>query len=506
MNSKLIIISIVGILLFNPVYQSFAQNDNKIIIFHTPSGRLAIELFPEDAPKTTENFLKLAETGFYDGTVFHRVIKDFMIQGGDPLTKSGTSESLTEWGTGNAGYTIQAEFNSIKHNRGIVSMARSPDPDSASSQFFIVHKNSNFLDQQYTAFGRMITQESYETLDTISSLATGTNDIPFEWERGEIRKTEIVNRSELIDILDLGEPERITTSQPQSVEGKYTNEQLGFSSTFPEGWLVQEPEKTHPDVPDVVAVGPKIGGFAPTIHVSVKDVDGRSLAELIDEIKNNLQAAIDSGEFEIVSEEKTTVNGKNAYILTTKGTFVTPDAGFIVKFKEAIIEGSDKFYAITYVNTEDNFEKNLPHFTNSLNSFTLLLEDSNLEGGGCLIATAAYGSELSSQIQQLRETRDKTVLQTETGRVFMELFNQFYYKFSPTIADWEREHSIFKETVKISLTPLLTTLLILNSVEINSETEMLGYGITIILLNIGIYFITPAYIIHRLRKIIYQTS
>ena len=121
-------------------------------------------------------------------------------------------------------------------------------------------------------------------------------------------------------------------------------------------------------------------------------------------------------------------------------------------------------------------------------------------GGGCLIATAAFGSEMAPQVQFLREIRDNTVLQTESGSIFMTGFNQFYYSFSPTIADYERENPAFKETVKIAITPMLTSLAILNYVDIDSEEEMLGYGIGIILLNIGMYFIAPAAIIFKIRN------
>jgi len=122
------------------------------------------------------------------------------------------------------------------------------------------------------------------------------------------------------------------------------------------------------------------------------------------------------------------------------------------------------------------------------------------EGGGCLIATAAYGSEMSQQVQSLREIRDKTVLGTNSGSSFMETFNSIYYSFSPTIADWERESPIFKNTVRIAITPLLTSLSILNYADIDSEEEMLGYGIGIILLNLGMYLVGPTFAIVKVRK------
>jgi hypothetical protein len=128
-------------------------------------------------------------------------------------------------------------------------------------------------------------------------------------------------------------------------------------------------------------------------------------------------------------------------------------------------------------------------------------EETN-QGGGCLIATAAFGSEMAPQVQFLRELRDNTVLQTESGSTFMTGFNQFYYSFSPYIADYERENPAFKETVKLALTPLLTSLTLLQYADIDSESEMLGYGIGVILLNIGMYFVAPAILVMKIRKLI----
>ena len=117
--------------------------------------------------------------------------------------------------------------------------------------------------------------------------------------------------------------------------------------------------------------------------------------------------------------------------------------------------------------------------------------ESNGENGGCLIATATFGSELAPQVQQLRELRDNTVLKTNSGIAFMTTFNQFYYSFSPAVADFEREQPLFKEVMKVTLTPMLSSLSLLNHVEIDSEQEMLGYGISIVLLNLGMYVGIP---------------
>ncbi len=122
------------------------------------------------------------------------------------------------------------------------------------------------------------------------------------------------------------------------------------------------------------------------------------------------------------------------------------------------------------------------------------------KGGGCLIATATYGSELALQVQQLRELRDNSLLHTESGKSFMSSFNDFYYSFSPQIADYERENPVFKEAVKITLTPMISSLSILNYVDMDSEVSVLGYGISLILLNVGMYFVAPGIVIHTIRK------
>jgi len=128
------------------------------------------------------------------------------------------------------------------------------------------------------------------------------------------------------------------------------------------------------------------------------------------------------------------------------------------------------------------------------------VEEKSQSGGGCLIATAAFGSELAPQVQQLRELRDNKLLQTKSGSHFMMTFNNFYYLFSPDVADMERQHPLFKETIKIGITPLLLSLSLLNNVEMNSEIEVLGYGASIILLNLGMYFVAPTLIVVRLSK------
>lgn len=141
---------------------------DKVADLQTSQGTITIKFFPEKAPNHVKNFIDLAEQGFYDGVRFHRVIAGFMIQGGDPNSKTANRGT---WGTGGSGKNVKAEFNDVPHRRGIVSMARSGQPDSASSQFFIVVKDSNFLDGQYSVFGEVVS--GMDVADKIVSVAKG---------------------------------------------------------------------------------------------------------------------------------------------------------------------------------------------------------------------------------------------------------------------------------------------------------------------------------------------
>ena len=142
-------------------------------IIKTSFGNIKFNLVPDIAPETVRNFSQLTKSGFYDGTLFHRIIPGFMIQGGDPNTKNPDKST---WGQGGPGYNLKAEFNSRSHLRGIVSMARATDPDSAGSQFFIVTSDSTFLDRQYTVFGEVV--EGMEIVDKIVNLPRDGNDCP----------------------------------------------------------------------------------------------------------------------------------------------------------------------------------------------------------------------------------------------------------------------------------------------------------------------------------------
>jgi len=375
---KYLLLSIIAISIFGTIMipNAFSEDEEKLVVLETESGILIIKFFPVDAPRTMSNFLELVDSGYYDGTLFHRVINSFMIQGGDPNTRlsmENINMDASKWGTGGPGYSIAAEFNTIEHDRGIVSMARSAHPDSAGSQFFIVHQDSNFLDGEYTVFGRIITETSFETLDRIANLKTGDRDIPLDISKAVIYKA---------------------VSVPVSIAVPYLSGQYGVPNYEIQYAIINK----------------------------VCMPDGSSCTDY------------------------------------------RPDR----MITQSIMEN---------VNTS-----------------------SEAQGGGCLIATAAFGSEMAPQVQFLRELRDNTVLQTESGTSFMTGFNQFYYSFSPVIADYERENTVFKEAVKITLTPLLTSLALLQYADIDSESEMLGYGIGVILLNIGMYFVAPAVLIMKIRK------
>jgi len=501
---------------------AFAEYEDTIVVLETDSGRLIVEFFPQFAPNHVENFVTLSEDGFYTGTIFHRIIEGFMIQGGDPGT-ADPNVSMSSWGTGDPGYSIDAEFNNIEHKRGIVSMARSADPDSAGSQFFIVHKDSNFLDGQYTVFGRILTDESFETLDRIATIATSPNDQPMEAWRAVVKNVIVMDRSELPNLSEYVTP--ITTAEGNPLIAPATSQpnsfpEYGLSFTSPAGWLVQTPPPSGNN-PDIVVVGPKTSTSAPAVSFAI-DREDITIEEAINGLRQQVTPMIETGALSIVSEEGTQIKGNDAYLLKAIGHFENREGiEMNIGFSTLLIKVDDMFYTVQYTNNIESHDRQVDYFDAIVNSIefsnidfakvplggsmspddpdideggylgTLESSDNN-EGGGCLIATAAFGSEMAPQVQFLREIRDNTVMTTQSGTAFMTGFNQFYYSFSPAVADYERENPVFKEAVKVTLTPMLTSLTLLNYVEVDTEEEMLGYGISIILLNIGMYFVAPA--------------
>ena len=504
---KIIIIFFIFSLILIPLTtNSFSQEvetrftNDPIVTLETTHGNISIEFFPQDAPNHVQNFITLTNQGFYDGTLFHRVIPNFMIQGGDPNTIDGDPST---WGQGGPDTRIDAEFNSIKHNRGIVSMARSADVNSAGSQFFIVHANSNFLDGDYTAFGRIVTEESFETIDTISELSIGYRDVP--QDEVKIIKASITSRLNTPNLLKLSEPERTeSTITPPTGKQIFESKELNVSFSAPEGWLLQQPENI-PGAPDVAVVGPKVDGTNPVISLTIQNVSEKTIDDLIKEKNDSLAESIYLNKLEVLSQKKIKTN---VYQIDAIGNFERNDEQLKIKFLEVMILSEQKSYTFAYSNTIENYDNEVSKFQESLNSFKILsqektimkssTEESSEEGGGCLIATAAYGSELAPQVQLLREIRDNQLMNTESGSAFMATFNDVYYSFSPIIADYERENPYFKEGIKIVITPMISTLQLMENAE--TESEVLGLGLSVISLNLGMYLGVPAIIIIGIKK------
>ena len=504
MNKKLFFLPLT-LLILALIPQALAESNDPVVVLETVSGEIVIEFFSNDAPNHVDNFLKLTKDGKYDGTIFHRIIDGFMIQGGDPLT-AVPGVSMSKWGTGDPGYSIDAEFNDISHERGIVSMARSNSPNSAGSQFFIVHKDSTFLDGEYTVFGRIITQTSFDTLDKIAELETLPNNQALQTSFAALNKATIKDRSEISGILDLKLPTRTNVPLMQQEPELYTNNYLGISFESPVGWLIQSPPKTESSVPDLVVLGPQTDFSSPAISISIDGTSG-TLDDEIKNMHNRISPLIAQKVLTLKDEGKTSIDNNPAYIFRATGEFENlNDVVREIGFATIVFVNDDRVYTIQYTNHLNDYYNYEDEVKDMLESFKLIhsgpdsttytldetSQESNTEqseGGGCLIATAAFGSEMAPQVQFLREIRDDTVMSTQSGTAFMTGFNQFYYLFSPYVADYERENPVFKEAVKVTLTPLLTSLTLLNYVDVDTEEEMLGYGIGIILLNVGMYFV-----------------
>ena len=507
---------------------------NTAVLITMHEGTLMIQLFPEDAPNTVKSFLELVESGFYDGIVFHRIIPGFMIQTGDPNT-IGPNSDRSLWGQGGPGYNINEEFNTIQHDRGIVSMARSQHVDSAGSQFFIVHKDNNQLDGKYTVFGRLVPGLP-QALDTIAKLETNEFNQPVDASRATIIKASII---EGFSTYAFPDPERNDSlTKKIKVQGgitdRYFNELHDVMFDAPYRWEVVEGEGDNltltiepTQLEHSVQAAIKESGFTPQVLVGSEPRNPSAES-----------AGVPTGFFSIKGgdDPKLLSNyilqndaGRKAHLVISTQNIQTPTETAQFKIAQIHFSNADTNYSVIHINLTDWFRYEINAFDFTVKNFEIMIDgkmqnigfgdhpvfqqliaDSRLKPepeslppariGGCLIATAAYGSELAPQVQQLRELRDNIVLQTESGTSFMASFNQFYYSFSPTIADYERENPTFKEAVKITLTPLLTSLTLLQYADIDSESEMLGYGIAIILLNIGMYFIAPAVLITKIRS------
>jgi peptidyl-prolyl cis-trans isomerase B (cyclophilin B) len=416
-------------------------------------------------------------------------------------------------------------------------MARSNHPDTAGSQFFIVHKDNNQLDAKYTAFGRLIQGTgSFAALDNIAKLRTNQFDQPEDALSATIEKAKII---ENFDTTGFPTPERNASFVKKvKVQGgiteRYTNTLHDISFNAPYRWAIYEGEGNNVNLviePTLLEHNIQIQidatGFTPQILVGSEPRDPSTESAGI----STAFFSIKSGDDPKILSNYIFENdaGRKAHLIISTQNIQTPTETVQFKIAQIHFTNSDTTYSIIHINITDWFRYEINSFDSVVKYFEImidgkmqniefgqhpvfrqLIEDSRLKPepeslppariGGCLIATAAFGSEMAPQVQFLREIRDNTVLQTESGTNFMTSFNQFYYSFSPAIADYERENPAFKEAVKIALTPLLTSLTLLQYVDIDSESEMLGYGISIILLNIGMYFIAPAILITKIRS------
>jgi peptidyl-prolyl cis-trans isomerase B (cyclophilin B) len=549
MNFKFLIISVVilsgfagsafaqQIIQLTP--QEFSQQEidemkAKAVIITMNGGTFFIEFFPEEAPNTVHNFLELVESGYYDGTVFHRIIPGFMIQGGDPNTKDPEFDRRL-WGQGGPGYQISEEFNTFQHDRGIVSMARGDHEDSAGSQFFIVHEDSPHLDGEYTVFGRLVPGLP-NVLNHIASLETDGNNAPLDLLEARIITAKILDpyTSANISIPDRNQSQIVKEGRQGGVTDVYYNSRHNVSFDIPYRWDVTEATGERfgviiEPVAEEHNVQAQIdkSGFIPKVVVTAEPRDPREDAGV-----SPAFFSVQGGEDPKILSNYVFENddGRKAHLITTTQELHSTEKG-TVQFKiiQLTFINSEFQYSIIYVNVTEWFRYEVNAFIQTVDNFEVMIDgemqpidfDDNpifrqllteakakpepeplppARIGGCLIATATYGSELAPQVQLLREIRDNTVLQTQSGTSFMTAFNQFYYSFSPAIADYERENTIFKETVKLTLTPLLASLTLLQHADIDSEYDMLGYGIGIILLNVGMYFIAPALLITKIRS------
>ena len=511
---------------------------NKAVLITMNDGTLMIELFPEDAPNTVDNFLKLVESGYYDGMIFHRIVPGFVIQTGDPNTKDlEVDRSL--WGTGGPGYSIDEEFNTLQHDRGMVSMARSNDVNSAGSQFFIVQKDSDFLDAKYTVFGRLVPgTHSIAALDFIANIPTDSRDAPLDVSKATIITAKILDA---FSTSDFPGPDRNDSIVKQSkLQGgkleTYVSTAHKLKFDLPYRWIVASEGKG--DYLDLV-IEPSSGEHNTQIQI---EETGFTPKLLLFSEERNIRTdgtEVSPGTFSVQGGDKPKIlsdyiyendDGRYAHLMVATQKYQTQTETVKFKIIQIHFANSEFNYSVIYINVAEWFRYEINAFDTVVKNFEIMYDgkqqpinfasepifkriiadvraEKEIEsppparvGGGCLIATASYGSELALQVQQLREIRDDVILQTESGSTFMMGFNQFYYSFSPMIADYERENPVFKEAVKLIITPLLTSLTLLQYVDIDSESDMLGYGIGIILLNIGMYFITPAVLITKIRS------
>jgi len=383
------------------------------------------------------------------------------------------------------------------------------DAPQSAKQFISITGDSFLVELQTPRGGLQINDEQFKKeltiewvhlLDGKSSLSITNTGNTLVRISGTLEKSDV---SILVD-------------EPAGM-GFYENKLYDFSIKIPENWeSIENLETVDYQAVQVAFIPinyPVDAEYIPNIMISFENVGVFEDPFISNEVILELFA------------EQLRLSNPSARIInadiekTSWGWIITQDVGYTEYFdidyliqihtEQTVIQFTDgEAYTIAYSSSEDYYNEFYPTFEQTLETLEIqgikiFSKSSNsANGGGCLIATATFGSELAPQVQQLRELRDNHLLKTESGSSFMVGFNELYYSFSPVIADLERQSPIFKEAVKLIITPLITSLSLLNYVDMDSEAEVLGYGISLILFNIGMYFVVPALVINKLRRLV----
>jgi len=383
-----------------------------------------------------------------------------------------------------------------------LSVAKFSDGFLTGATFFQINENGDAdqYDVTYLIFENGKVVEVLHYGDNFSTI--NFNDYALMFESGYIGNTSIIPV--------------VTESKPKSEI--FVNDDLGFSFIPPKGWKESELntqvgiDKT-PFTLNIISSfsSPNFQGILGSDMV-VMYMDLEQPIELEQEDEEAFMKEFTDGFIKGLDQSgqgKITNSNLERFENSIKTNLIDLDGIYIERQIQAdiwIFENGEAYYLMFTADPVD-YDNFVSEFRTSADTVTFkpkpqtktqTMQEEN--GGGCLIATATYGSELAPQVQQLRELRDSKLLQTQSGSAFMESFNDFYYSFSPGIADYERENPIFKEAVKLVITPMISSLSILNYVDMDSEAEVLGYGISLILLNVGMYFVAPATVVWQVKK------
>ena len=355
---------------------------HKAVQISMNGGTFLIEFFPEDAPRTVHNFLKLVESGYYDGIVFHRIIPGFMIQTGDPNTKDPDSDRET-WGQGGPGYQIKEEFNTIQHDRGIVSMARSNHPDSAGSQFFIVLEDSPHLDGEYTAFGRLIPgiPSSFHALDLIEALGTNASDQPLDLLESTILTATILDPYTSSGLVPADRNQSIIEKEKREggITEVYFNAMHNVGFDIPYRWSVTEATGEHfgvviepTDLEHNVKAQIEKSGFIPKVVITAEPRDPREDAG-VSPAFFSVQGGEDPkilGNYVFESDD-----GRKAHLITSTQDLHGTEKG-TVQFKiiQLTFINSEFQYSIIYVNVTEWFRYEINAFIQTVDNFEIMID------------------------------------------------------------------------------------------------------------------------------------